>query len=98
MKNNRLLKIYLVSAFVSVVLFVLSFIIGWNVLDNMKDMYACTLPFLFTAVLSLAAFGFTPQTKAVRKVSRAYGNVVDISAVKGNGVGRNVNGCLRKIS
>ena len=95
MNNNRLLKIYLVSAFVSVVLFVLSFTIGWNVLDNMRDMYALTLPFLIAAVLFLVAFGVTPETGAVRREVRRCDNVISIKSVGGC---RSIDGRLKKIS
>ena len=95
MNNTRLLKIYLISAFVSVMLFLLSFAIGWNTLDNMKDMYGATLPFLFTAVISLLAFGLTPETKAVKSQARVRDNVIDIRSA---GRQRTVNRRLRKIS
>lgn len=97
MNNTGLLKIYLISAFVSVMLFLLSFAIGWNTLDNMKDMYGATLPFLFTAVLSLAAFGLTPEVKAVKGEAKDCDNVIDIRSASRQRTGRTVSR-LRKIS
>lgn len=91
MKNNRLLKIYLLTACASVLLFLGSFAIGWHLFDNMADMYSATLPFLFIAIGSLAAFGFTPEVKESRAV-RA--EVVSLKAYR-----RSHSCCaLRKIS
>ncbi len=70
MKNNTLLKIYLCAAAISVLMFGLTFACSWLWLENMSQVYAATLPFIFIAVLSLAAFGMTSENKTRRAVKK----------------------------
>lgn len=80
MKNNRLLKIYLITACISVMLFLGSFAIGWHMFDSMADIYGATLPFLLISIGSLTAFGFTPSVKENKeaKTLRAKAKVVPL--------------------
>lgn len=86
MKNNRLLKIYLITAIAAVLLFIAGFVFGINNFNNMDDMYGATLPFLLIAAASIAAFGFSPAevkthkqcVKAVNTAVQAPSNVVPL--------------------
>jgi hypothetical protein len=61
MKNDSLLKLYLVTACVAVLMFLGSFAIGWSCFDSMAGLYLITMPFLIIAIVALLAFGFTPH-------------------------------------
>lgn len=97
MNNNRLLKIYLLTACTSTLLFLASFAISWHTADSMADLYGATLPFLFVVVASLTAFGFSPSVKEVQPVKShsAKNNVVQLKAYTLN---RHSKPALRKIS
>lgn len=81
MKNNRMLKIYLITAIAAVLLFIAGFVFGINNFNNMDDMYGATLPFLLIAAAAITAFGFSPaEIKTKKQCVRAVNTAVRTSS------------------
>ncbi len=86
MKNNNILKLYLITATAAVMLFALSFFIMLDIYTSMAQLYAVTLPFLFVALAALAAFGSgfltTKCTRAKVTVSCRANNIIEFKSPK----------------